>query len=1241
MADIRERIVIESVDNTTRGMRTAQNKLNAFDRTLKRVQTTLLGFVGINIGIHFIQATARMSDSAVELEAKLRLMTDSTEDFNYAQQELVKLSLESGSSLEANTILFTRMNKAIKSMGGNTQTTLDTTRALSQGLRISGASTQESASVIRQWSQAMASGVLRGEEFNAVSENGARIIQAISESLGVTIGELRAMSKEGQLTAQTVTKALLEQAETIAEENAKLPLTIGRAIEKVNTQYLLFLQDMKSGNSFVAESLNKIAIHFDGIVDTLSALVRLGGIYVAIGLAKALTQEAQAFRQKIINQKASAEASRVEVLRQEQLNQGKIQAELAEKRLAVVKTKAHVLATQQHIVELQDTVQRITLTEKENLNKIKSIKEQVALEAKINNSRRISVRNRELLILAENRARLSATALREAKMGLAGAEQTLTTAITAQNRAIGLNTIALQKNGRVLPLLGRSLSRIGKIVSGLGNALLGIPGLIGYIGFEIASQFVPAEIIIANFVKRWSQLIEKASYYFDVITSFGGTAEMRAEHAEAMDAIEEKYNSVIDTVIEGENKQRAEFKDTGNQRVANATAVTEQLKALEDELLEGVQDKISRNLELGRIALSQKITNESQYQLAVSQLEAEAEELRVQAIIESSNRQLGQIQEFYDSKIELQNIASQALIDNEKELEDLSTEARAEDFNDRHEQFRTFRELQIANKKSHNAKLLSLSHEQAKALKEVSQQTLDALIADSVRLANKQREAVNRGISVIKEASDFIKSINGDQRSSYQQLADAQKVQRQIETDLRKASKAELKGDHEEAQRLREKALNNSKDLTNSYKDIAESSKDGSISQVQANGKIQQALDLVKKSADGVKKSTDEIGESAGKDLAVRKNQIEQYQQIISELDKQINKTRIVEVDVDAQQAHNQIDVLDQKIKALSQDVVVTVKSKKGGTTGDNAVQRASGGFIPRTDRVPGTGSGDKVKALLEPGEFIMRKSAVQKFGESAMYAMNRGVDPVRRAVGGMINGVQRFATGGKVSGDSQPIKNEYLKLLEEWIKRSQKPGRGFDHLIKNQKASGVVTTIQGILDSIDNAEGKDSSVLNRLYELNKLIYRSAKSSATVFAGKGFEAYLRTAKDASYRARNVKIRDNLLKFNLGGMVSKFAEGGSVQGSGLGDTVKALLTPGEFVMNKGVVQQFGFDFMNSINKGVLPQKFANGGLVGAGSNGVETINVNFNVNGNQATGTFSKNDATMQFIDQLKSSEASS
>jgi len=324
MADIKERIIIESVDNTTRGMRSAQNKLNALDRTLKRVQTTMLGFVGINIGIHVVQNLAKISDTAIELDAKLKLMTDSTEEFNKAQSKIKAISLESGSSLEANTILFTRMNKAIKNLGGTTEDTLGLTRTLSQGLRISGASAQESASVIRQVSQAFSSGVLRGEEFNAVMENGGRLAIALADGIGVDVGALRAMAKEGELTADRVMKAWKSQADVIAEENARLPLTIGRAIENVKTEWLGFLKTLSSSNSDISRKIDWIAQNFRQIitvitelgealtivfgVKALQAFVRVGGgidaITRSINLSTyAIFKQAAANKQLALDQK--------------------------------------------------------------------------------------------------------------------------------------------------------------------------------------------------------------------------------------------------------------------------------------------------------------------------------------------------------------------------------------------------------------------------------------------------------------------------------------------------------------------------------------------------------------------------------------------------------------------------------------------------------------------------------------------------------------------------------------------------------------------------------------------------------------------------------------------------------------------------------------------------------------------------------------------------------------------------
>ena len=91
---------------------------------------------------------------------------------------------------------------------------------------LSGASATEAQSSLLQFGQALASGVLRGEEFNSVVENSPRLAQALADGLNVPIGRLRKLAEEGRLTADVVVNALMSQKDKLASEYAQLPATV-------------------------------------------------------------------------------------------------------------------------------------------------------------------------------------------------------------------------------------------------------------------------------------------------------------------------------------------------------------------------------------------------------------------------------------------------------------------------------------------------------------------------------------------------------------------------------------------------------------------------------------------------------------------------------------------------------------------------------------------------------------------------------------------------------------------------------------------------------------------------------------------------------------------------------------------------------------------------------------------------------------------------------------------------------
>jgi tape measure domain-containing protein len=107
--------------------------------------------------------------------------------------------------------LFTRLNTVAKDMGKSQQFALDMTSTVTKAIQLGGGSAQASEAAVQQFIQAMQGGVLRGEEFNSIMENGYGLAEALAKGLGVTTGELRKMAEAGELSAERVLAALAKQ----------------------------------------------------------------------------------------------------------------------------------------------------------------------------------------------------------------------------------------------------------------------------------------------------------------------------------------------------------------------------------------------------------------------------------------------------------------------------------------------------------------------------------------------------------------------------------------------------------------------------------------------------------------------------------------------------------------------------------------------------------------------------------------------------------------------------------------------------------------------------------------------------------------------------------------------------------------------------------------------------------------------------------------------------------------------
>ena len=138
---------------------------------------------------------------------------------------------------------------------------------------VAGASQQEMASASLQLTQALGSGVLRGEELNAVFESAPNVIQTIADYLGVPIGEIREMASEGQITADIVKQAMLGATEDINAQFESMPMTWAQVWTLTCNKLIAATQPLLSVISFLAQNWDFLQPIVLGIAAAIGGLV--------------------------------------------------------------------------------------------------------------------------------------------------------------------------------------------------------------------------------------------------------------------------------------------------------------------------------------------------------------------------------------------------------------------------------------------------------------------------------------------------------------------------------------------------------------------------------------------------------------------------------------------------------------------------------------------------------------------------------------------------------------------------------------------------------------------------------------------------------------------------------------------------------------------------------------------------------------------------------------------------------
>lgn len=245
-----------------------------------------LAFVGQYVS-GYAAELGHLSDKYTSLNAQLRLSVGETGNYAQAQADVHRIATNTATGLSETSQLYSRLSSSVMRLGFDQAQVAKVTETVGLSLKVSGATAAESSSAILQLSQAFGSGVLRGEEFNAVNEASPRLMQALADSIGKPREELRTMAEHGQLTAKLLATALPSALDTLKKESASMPLTIGQSFTLLNNEMTLMVgrvnnatgmfNSFASGVKLIANNL-EVAFVIAGTVAAASSVKIIQGI---------------------------------------------------------------------------------------------------------------------------------------------------------------------------------------------------------------------------------------------------------------------------------------------------------------------------------------------------------------------------------------------------------------------------------------------------------------------------------------------------------------------------------------------------------------------------------------------------------------------------------------------------------------------------------------------------------------------------------------------------------------------------------------------------------------------------------------------------------------------------------------------------------------------------------------------------------------------------------------------------
>lgn len=258
------------------GMRALQQEATKTSRVMDFFKGALLAAVGYNSlqGLAFLARDLfNLMDDFTNLQNRLKLVTKSSDEAAAAQAQLFDIARETRQPVGELITLYTRLAMALQTTQYSSEDAMRVSKVFGKTLIISGAGIRESSSALLQFSQALQSGKLAGDEFRSMAENNPAVLRAIADGAGVARTELKKMSADGKLTTEFIVEALerYEQMASILADG--LPKTFGQSMIDARNG-LIDLMAAFNDTFGITNAFRDIVVGLSGMLEGATKFIR-------------------------------------------------------------------------------------------------------------------------------------------------------------------------------------------------------------------------------------------------------------------------------------------------------------------------------------------------------------------------------------------------------------------------------------------------------------------------------------------------------------------------------------------------------------------------------------------------------------------------------------------------------------------------------------------------------------------------------------------------------------------------------------------------------------------------------------------------------------------------------------------------------------------------------------------------------------------------------------------------------